>query len=179
MPRVRVEEHPRHRDDSLGKLARLEGWLSIDRSRLEQACVAQPDYLHQVADELALHRSRRDAKKKEIEEEESRLYLDIRHRASVSEERITEAEIKARITLDRGHRDLSRELAEANELLARWEALKEAFSQRSYMLKELVSLYLARYYGDPARNAENRIRDLANDRYREARRERNANGGEN
>lgn len=164
--------------DSEGRLARLEGCLSIDRNRLEQACVGQPDYIHQVADEVALVRSRRDAKKKELDEKEAALYVEIRHRASVHEDRITEAEVKAQMTLDRERRRLSNELMRCNELLARWEALKEAFSQRSYMLKELVSLYLARYYGDPARGAEYRMRDFATDRVREARRERNGHSRE-
>lgn len=133
----------------------------------------QPDYLYHVAEQVSLHRSRRDAAKKELEEKEASLYIEIRHRASVQEERITEAEVKAQMTLDRTHRTLTNQLAEANELLSRWEVLKEAFSQRSYMLRELVALYLARYYGDPARSAENRMRDFATERVREARRERN------
>lgn len=129
-----------------------------------------------------MHRSRRDAAKKELEEKEASLYISLRHSASVREERVTEAEIKAQMTVDRTHRVLTDQLAEANELLSRWEVLKEAFSQRSYMLKELVSLYLARYYGDPARSAENRMRDFASERTREARLEhahrRFRNGGD-
>lgn len=161
------------RDQSLRKLERMQVNLTIEQDSLEQACIKQPDYLYHVAEQVSLHRSRRDATKKELEEKEASLYIEIRHRASVQEERITEAEVKAQMTLDRAHRTLTNQLAEANELLSRWEVLKEAFSQRSYMLKELVSLYLARYYGDPARSAEYRMRDFATERVREARRERN------
>lgn len=195
MPRVRVHnnsvadnffreqahERDRRRDD-LRKLDRLQAQLSIDQDSLEAACVKQPDLLYQVAEQIALHRSRRDAAKKELEEKEASLYISLRHNASVREERVTEAEIKAQMTVDRSHRVLTDKLTEANELLSRWEVLKEAFSQRSYMLRELVALYLARYYGDPARGAENRMRDFASERTREARREntqsRFRNGGD-
>jgi hypothetical protein len=150
----------------------MEERLAIDRGALEQVCVEHPDSLYKVATAVTHFRSMRDAKKKELEEKEASLYLDIRHRASVQDERITEAEIKAQMTLDRDRRRLIGQLAEANELLARWETLRDAFLQRSYMIKELVSLYLARYYGDPARGAENRMHDFASEQIQTARRER-------
>lgn len=189
MPRVRVQgsglrqdglfgDHPPpdnlSRESSLRKLDRLQQELSIARDSLEQACTKQPDLLYRVAEQVALHRSRRDAAKKELEEKEAALYIELRRAAAMLEERVTEAEIKAQMTTKREHQVLTARLAEANELLVRWEVLKEAFSQRSYMLRELVALYLARYYGgDPARGAENRMRDFAGERVREARRERN------
>lgn len=195
MPRVRVHnDRPSpnfwednyvgpDRNQSLRKLDRLQRELSIEQDSLERACIKQPDLLYQVAEQIALHRSRRDAVKKKLEEKEAVLYLELRRAAAVSEERVTEAEIKAQMTTKREHQVLTDKLAEANELLSRWEVLKEAFSQRSYMLRELVALYLARYYGDPARSAENRMRDFASERTREARREsahqsRFRNGGD-
>jgi len=39
-------------------------------------------------------------------------------------------------------------LNELNTKLGKLEALKEAFQQRSYVLKELVALYTANYFGD-------------------------------
>lgn len=185
MPRVRLHNRREDRrervpavlnldrDASLYHLDQMQANLAIERDSLEQACMKQPDYLYEVAEQVALHRSRRDAAKKELEEKEASLYIELRHAAAVSEERVTEAEIKAQMTTRREHGVLTNALAEANELLSRWEVLKEAFSQRSYMLRELVQLYLARYYGDPARSAENRMRDFAGERVREARQQRN------
>jgi hypothetical protein len=171
------------RDASLRKLDQMQRNLAIERDSLERSCMKQPDFLYEVAEQVAQHRSRRDAIKKELEEKEASLYISFRHNASVREERVTEAEIKAQMTVDRAHQVLTNQLAEANELLARWEVLKEAFSQRSYMLRELVQLYLARYYGDPARSAETRMREFASERTREYRREnaqqpRFRNGGD-
>lgn len=173
MPRVRIDDGEERIDQGPPGLREMEQRLAINRNALEEVCVQHPDNLYKVATAVTYHRSRRDAKKKELEEKEASLYLEIRRRASVQDERITEAEIKAQMTLDRDRRRLITQLAWLNEELSKWEILRDAFLQRSYMIKELVSLYLARYYGDPARGAENRIRDLANDRYREHRRDRN------
>lgn len=171
MPRARISEI-----NPPNTFERLEQRIRIDRDHLERACVEQPDLLYDVAAGVSFRRSQRDELKKALEEYEATQYVHIRRQAANAEERMTEGEVRARMVSDVDHRRITADLGRVNEALLKWEALKEAYLQRSYMLKELVSLYLARYYGDPARSAENRIREVASERHLAARRERN--GGE-
>ena len=148
--------------------------LAINRQRLEEDCQHHSDLLFQVSEEVSLLRSRRDRAKKELEETEAEIYITTR-RAVPSGERVSEAELKATVTVNAQVRGRANALLIVSAELARWEALKEAVQQRSYMLRELVQLYLARYYGgDPVRAAENRTRDRLSDQYRAERRREHA-----
>lgn len=154
----------------------IEQSIRIDQNRLEECCTQHPDLIYRVAKSVALLRSRRDQAKWELEQAEARAYNRERDRVPDGE-RITEGALKARVVLDRDVTQLTQHLLDAGARLVTWEALKEAVSQRSYMLRELVELYLARYYtGDPARSAENRMREHATERVREARAESGRQG---
>jgi hypothetical protein len=158
------------------EMAELEGMLAIDQSHLELCCTQHPDLLYRVAKKYAYLTSERDLLKFKLEQEEANVYNRERDRVPDGE-RITEGALKQKVTLDREVTRLNEDLLKANAKLQTWAALKEAVHQRSYMLRELVELYLARYYqGDPARTAEHRMRDHAGERVREARREAGPQG---
>lgn len=173
---ARTRRIPRDNDVDLSPtgIAGLESRLSIGENNLESACNEQPDLLYSVVKEVALARSRRDGKKKELEESEAALYVRLRHDASVAAERVTEGEIKANITIDTTIKRLNDELLASNTQLAQWEALSTAYSQRSYMLRELCALWLARHYGgDVVGGAERRAAgNIATARLHEARADR-------
>jgi hypothetical protein len=170
---LRVRRVPDRDEDAL---ASFERQLLIDEHNLESACTQHSDLLYRVAKEVAYMRSRRDKLKKELKEAEASAYIHIRQDLEGDDRRITEAEVQARVTLDRECKRFNEQILDANETLGQWEALKEAVHQRSYALSELVELWLARNYGgNPAASAEYRMRDrtreVATERLYEARRE--------
>jgi hypothetical protein len=128
-------------------LVDLENGLRIDEHALDEALVQQPDLFYRVSKQLALLISRRDAKKQELAEEEAKADAETRETALKRKDKVTEAEVKSMTRLDPGVIKVSGELLHFSRLVGELSALKEAFQQRSYVLKDLVGLYVAGYYG--------------------------------
>lgn len=124
----------------------LEEGLQIDEHALDDALVRQPDMFYRVSKHLALLTSKRDAKKQELSEEEARADAEFRNVAHKQKDKTTETELKNMIRLDRAVRKVSDELLALNRKVGEVSALKEAYQQRSYVLKDLVNLYIANYY---------------------------------
>jgi hypothetical protein len=120
----------------------LRGQLTIDPDDLHSGLVQQPDLFYNVSESFAAAVSRRDEQKLVLEELTAELDQLVRKGAAEREEKTTEASIHNRL---RGMPKI--QTAERAFLKARldadmWQALKEAFQQRSFMLRELVSLKL-------------------------------------
>lgn len=151
----------------------LEGALSINENELDEACAAQPECFYRVAKEYAVAVSKRDLAKQCLAEISAEVDTQLRHEAEKTKERITEEQIKSRKALDDDVVEAQRILLELNTKVGEWSALKEAFEQRSYALKDMVSLWLGNYYGDrPTQQAGRQLRDEAAERVKLVRRER-------
>lgn len=145
--RVKYEESKPARDYSDTPVSELEAALAIDENALNEALIQQPDAFYRVSKKLALKASQRDAQKQALQEEEA--YADERARESIPDgERITDTAVKAIVRLDKKVLEANSLLLKLNREVGLLQALKEAFSQRSYVMKDLVSLYVANYYGD-------------------------------
>lgn len=160
-------------------LEQLEDGLQIDQHDLDTALVQQPDWFYRVSKKLTYLVSQRDAVKQSLAEEEARCDAQFRSDAKNEKDKTTETEIKNMIRLDKEVRKISDHLLTLNRQVGEMTALKEAFQQRSYVLKDLVNLYVANYYtsnqdGGPSSRA---LKDHASDQARrgmaEARRRRN------
>jgi hypothetical protein len=128
-------------------VADLEEALAIDEHALDEALIRQPDAFYRVSKKLAIMASRRDAAKQALQEEEA--YADERARSSIPDgEKVTETSIKSLVRLDKKVLDANDTLLKLSRETALLQALKEAFQQRSYVMKDLVSLYVANYFGD-------------------------------
>ena len=138
-----IERRKSERDD----VADLEGALSIDENALDEAWQTHPDLFYRVARELAMAISKRDGAKKDKEEAEAYADAHIRHAAAMSDEKITEAEVKSKKQLDGKVRATETQLAVLNERVGLLSALKESYIQRSYALKSLVELHTTGYFG--------------------------------
>lgn len=162
----------------------LEAQLEIgSEHRLEECSRTHPDLVFNVGRETALARSRRDEIKKRKKEMEARKLIDIRERFRDDTPRMAEAEVSARVTVDPAVIAVGDELLAAENELGLWEALKESVHSRSYALRDLVEMWLARWHGnDPIGSAEHRarerIRNSATERMQEARQERRERGEE-
>jgi hypothetical protein len=136
-------------DEALAKapIETLEEALAIDEDALNEALIRQPDAFYRVSKKLAMELSIRDAAKQALQEEEA--YADERARSSIPDgEKVTETSIKSLVRLDKQVLTANDKLLKLSRETALLQALKEAFQQRSYVMKDLVSLYVANYFGD-------------------------------
>lgn len=163
----------RLRTSSTSPLQELEEALRIDENALEDVAREHSSIFYRVAREVALVISRRDATKAELERIEGQITLSMREQAREEGEKTTVDEIKARMRDDREYVACTSRLAMRQEEVGAWMALKESYVQRSYMIKAMVDLYLARYYSTTERreSSEERERnaDRARDRMRDQR----------
>lgn len=143
----------------------LEDALAIDEHALEEALRDQPETFYRVSKALALVISRRDAAKQALADAEAGADLDVRDESREEESRVardtvrgkdkptpvskiklTEGEVKARVQLDPAVVEARGAFARLSEEVGKLTALKEAFQQRSYALKDLCGLFIANYY---------------------------------
>jgi hypothetical protein len=127
----------------MAKIGDVRGLLRIDPDDLDSCLVDQPGLFFHVAETFAQANSRRDAIKLELDEKTAKLDQDIRAKALKQEEKLTEAAIQARLRDMPVLQELQRDYLRARTEADTWQAMKEAFHQRSYMLRELVALQLA------------------------------------
>lgn len=121
----------------------LESNLEIDRDDLDGCLVEQPGFFYHVAEELSAANSRRDTLKLDLEELMAEEDGRFRREAANQQIKFTEATVQNFLrTLD-PVKALQRDLLRASTEAANWAALKEAYLQRSFMLRELVALHLA------------------------------------
>jgi hypothetical protein len=156
------------------ELIELEKGLRIDEDALDEALLAQPDLFYRVSKALALLSSRRDAAKQEIGEAEAVADLQIRTAARRDQTKITNEQVASEKRLNKRVKRAIDQMLHLNSAVAQFGALKEAYQQRSWALKELCNLNAENYYSDRsyggARNdaltrvAERNKRDMADAR---------------
>lgn len=131
----------------MSTFADLKASLEIDKSCLDDEVIRQPVLFYAISEQVTDAIAERDAAKEELALVDAT--LDAKYRSNMgrdSSKRVTETFIQNCVCSDNNHqKSLSiwlRAKLKADRLLA----LKEAFQQRSYMLRDLVSLYSANYY---------------------------------
>lgn len=122
----------------------LRSKLSIDKDDLDEALVEQPDLYYHVADAYVTAVAERDSAKLNLEQATAVLDEQFRKQAIEDEEKMTEAALRNKITSAPRIQVLEKELLYLRAEADRWQALKEAYQQRSFMLRELVAMYVRR-----------------------------------
>src|SRR4029077_6337613 len=117
----------------------LEDGLRIDQDDLANACLQQPDLFYRVAKQLAICMSQRDAASQAVKEEEAAADEAIRADAAKQGVKTTEKEIESLKLKDESVITARNSLLDSTREVGMWLALKEAFQQRSYVLKDLVN----------------------------------------
>jgi K+-sensing histidine kinase KdpD len=141
------------------RISELENMLILDENALDEALEQQPDLFYRVSKELALTVSRRDFAKQTKEEVEATVDAKIRHTAAVQDEKITERQIESEKRLHKDVQKAIKDLFVLNEKVGHLSALKEAFQQRSYVLKSLCDLYIAGYFGSNMSGTSERMKE--------------------
>lgn len=118
-------------------------YLTIDKLDLDSCLVEQPETYWHVSHAVANAIAVRDAAKLDLEEIQAEEDKKLRDAASRSEEKITEAALQQKLRLVKRVQDAQRKFLDTRKEADEWLALKEAFSQRSFMLRELVAITIA------------------------------------
>lgn len=145
----------------------LRAGLKIDRDALDEEVISQPNEFFHASEGYVVAAGRRDRKKHDLEVEIAQLDKDVRDSMTADGEKITEALVKAQINREpdfqRAHSEYLVACLEAD----RWEAMRNAYRQRADMLRSLVQLHQAGYFGEVTGSSERRY---ARDRFDEKRR---------
>lgn len=150
----------------------LEFGLNIDQDLLEEECATHSESFYHAAKEYALTVSRRDFAKQALAELTAEIDAQLRYEADRADEKTTEPAIAASKLRNLAIRTAQKELLELSRDVGEWGALKEAFEQRSYALRDMVQLWLGNYYGDkPTASAGKVLNEAAAERVKTFRRE--------
>jgi hypothetical protein len=132
-------------------LTDLQAQLAIDKSVLDDEVIRQPVLFYTISEMLTEAIAERDAAKEELGMMDADLDNEGRRLLTKTGEKVartTEAMFKNYVQTHRDHEIAFKTWLTAKTKADKLLALKEAFQQRSYMLRDLVSLYSANYYED-------------------------------
>lgn len=127
-------------------LADLQSQLQIDKMVLDDEVIRQPMLFFEVSDQLTEAMAERDAAKEELAAVDAELDQKLRKKLAVGQTRVTEGLITSHVLVSPEHEKAFSAYLEAKKRSDKLEALKDAFKQRSFMLRDLVALHAANYY---------------------------------
>lgn len=156
------------RKDVIGE---FRAGLMIDKHAIDDELVRGPQRFNDVCDALALAISRRDAAKDELKVTEAEVDKVVRavYADDETKKKPTETQVANEVLLHRDVRDARQNLLDCQEQVERLGAMKESYTQRSYAIKDLVSLHLASYFGQTEGNMRTSIRQAVNEQGSDAR----------
>lgn len=157
-------------------LDEAEDALRIDADDLDTVLIRHAQLYHNIADKYELAVDRRDAIKLELEETLAELDGQVRRKAQVDEEKLTETALQNRIRSMPKVAELYRKHLEAKTRAGRWGALKAGFEQRSFMISKIVERADAQLFALGVERGTSSLRSRLGDqtkaRITQARRER-------
>lgn len=124
----------------------LRSRLAIDKNMLDDEVIRQPSLFYEISELLTDASAERDAAKEELAMVDAELDQYYRTTYAKKGEKATESMIKNSVQSDKRHGAAFAEYLALKNKADRLLALKESFSQRSYMLRDLVSLYTSNYF---------------------------------
>jgi|ERR1700722_328765 len=120
--------------------------LAIDKSVLDDEVIRQPVLFYEVSEQLVTALAERDGAKEELATVDAKLSAHWRKQLSGGKDRVTDKRIDTYVQTSDEHEAAFNVYLAAKERADKLQVLKEAFQQRSYMLRDLVALYTANYY---------------------------------
>lgn len=124
----------------------LKSRLAINKSGLDDEVSQQPMLYFEVSEAYVEAAAVRDACKEELTSIDAVLDGEVRTALARSEEKVTEAMVKNSVQSHQKHQDAFDTYMTAKTKADLLAALKEAFAQRGYMLRDLAQLFMASYY---------------------------------
>ena len=124
----------------------LQDRIRIDRNALDNEVSEQPELLFHAGRQYAASVGRRDAAKDRLKQTDAELHFKVRADLAKTTEKVTESTVAARIESHPDHLEARDALTAAQKEMELWLALKEAFSERGWMLRELCGLFTVGYF---------------------------------
>lgn len=131
---------------SILSLSELQEQLAIDKSVLDDEVIRQPVLFYTISEQLTDAIAERDGAKEELASVDAGLDGQWRKKLAKVHTKVTETMVSNHVITSSEHEQAFDAYLKAKTTADKLLALKEAFQQRSYMLRDLVSLYSANYY---------------------------------
>lgn len=127
---------------AMNDLAHYRGLLHISKHRLDDELEIQADHQERISAQVTRLNTRVLQAKEDLAKVEARLFLDFKD----SDEKLTEAQVKAKI-LRHGERERAAKLLqECRQDHEEWSGLLDAWKGRGYNIKTLAELYGSQYF---------------------------------
>jgi hypothetical protein len=133
-------------EDIDGLLQHFTESLAIDKLALDECCIQQPTLFEHVSRLLAYRTSLRDEAKRYLAEIEALVDAEIRE--VEKDQKITEKRIATLVCVEPKVKAAQEKVIAYTYIVNRLYALKEAYEHRRAVLKDLVGLFSAGYWGD-------------------------------
>jgi hypothetical protein len=127
-------------------LADLQAQLAIDKSVLDDEVIRQPVLFYAISEQLTDAIAERDGAKENLAAIDAILDGEWRKKLAKLHSKVTEKMVENHVLTDRRHEKAFDIWLDSKTHADKLSALKDAFGQRSYMLRDLVSLYSTNYY---------------------------------
>lgn len=138
----------------------FQDYLKIDQGALDREIVQQPSLFFRVSEEYAKAQGHRDYLKEMLARVDAEVAHECRAKIEKDGERATDAKVSAAVLLHKDHVKAFKGYNNAKENVDMLSALKDAFVQRGYMLRELCSLYVSNYFEKDAVAAKGDAKDV-------------------
>ena len=122
--------------------------ITIDKHDLDKELVQQSELFARVVQAVTLAVSLKDEAKELLGMVEATVRLEYRQKAVVAGDKITEGVVAERTRVDERMVSATDDWLQTKKVADDWSGLREAYSQRMNMLRELVSLYGMGYFMD-------------------------------
>lgn len=123
-------------------------YLEIDRSSLDDEVRRHASLLFKVSEAMVEAIAKRDYFKEHLASMDAKIDQELRADFEDKGDKYTESQIKSLILTDKERCGVNAKLLEAKAEADKLIALKDAFHQRGYMIRDLCSLYVANFYED-------------------------------
>lgn len=143
------------------ELAMYRNWLLIDRNKMDEMVANQPGNLADVSEKLAYAESRRDEKKEQLKTVDAEVRLAL---VESAEQKETEKLLDARVQVSPEHAAAFKTLLAAEREVGEWQALRDAWKDRSYMVREMCLMIHDERAGAPSIMQGNLERRVENNR---------------
>lgn len=134
----------------------LQKGLKINRDELDAESISQPNNFFHASQGHVFAISRRDKLKHDLEVAVATLDKEVREAMVADGEKVTEAQVKAQITREQDYHRAQHKYLDACLEADTWEALRNAYRQRADMIKGLIQLHQAGYFGEVTGSSERR-----------------------
>ena len=127
-------------------IEKLKTQLAIDKFSLDEEVSNQPMQFFSVAEAYEDAVAERDYLKEQLATVEADLDGQTRNKLEKMVDKVTEAMVKSEIQLSKRRQEAYAKYLQAKTAAGKLSALKEAFTSRGHMLRDLASLYVASYF---------------------------------